>query len=710
MFLPSFALSLHKEKNSLTHFTHYFTSQMKHNSILYLIATAILYICLSMAISCSGNKGNGKSAEGLFVDSVITAEYDSLFIDPAKSVAKLSEIQKSITDSTSYYRINLYIAIGDMINGDTQKTDSLRREVRAYLMRTEHDKYTDQLESLYWNHVAVFLMNSDKDSAIACFQHAYDASVIGDNMAGIIPICINLADVYRQMGDAPKATSYYRRALAVSDSLNENKERLSIYTGLGQVYTEIANYDEADRFFKKAEAIVEGDSAVKVNYDNFFFYVSYGNCLYFKKKYDDALRVCRKADNMAMNFNSAEMSFITQANLGENFLMKRQIDSASHYLLNAQKLFATLPLDPARRFYVNSLLGDLYLHRGDPAKAREYLKKASSDSASAGPRYRALHYARIQEYFNTVHDYQNAYHCMKMAQFFRDSINNEAVRNQMAEIDYRYMQDTTRLSASLIISQKDDKMKRLQIQVYILVIIALAIAVIAAFWIMYKRRKRLASEMKLQSLLYSQRLANMRNRISPHFVFNVLNRELAANNPGINNLVKLLRMNLEMCDRYVVPLSDEIAFVDTYIEDERPSLGEDLFCYQKEIQEGLDISKYEIPSMFVHIFVENAVKHGLRGYMHKKYLRISVKKMDASLVITVENNGNITSSINKNDKTGTGMRIVTQTIQILNDLNKRRIGLSINNKTNEEAAEAVWTVTLTIPDGYNFFPFSHPKR
>ena len=169
-------------------------------------------------------------------------------------------------------------------------------------------------------------------------------------------------------------------------------------------------------------------------------------------------------------------------------------------------------------------------------------------------------------------------------------------------------------------------------------------------------------------------------------------------------------MNLEMCDRYIVPLTDEIAFIDAYIADERPSLGEDLFCYQKDFQEGLDLSKYEVPSMLVHIFVENAVKHGLRGYMHKKYLKLSINKIDSNLVIVVENNGNITSTVRSSDNTGTGMRIVTQTIQILNDRNKRKIGLDIDSKTNEEAAEAVWTVTLTIPDGYNFYPFSRPKK
>ncbi len=684
---------------------------MKRRPILYIIITAIIvYVGISISVSCSSRGGKNHHAQNPYIDSVITAEYDSLFIDPAKSIKKLSKIQRSITDSTDYYRLDLYIAVGHMLAGDEHSMDSLRKCVSSYCHRTPHDKYIDQLESLYWNHIAVYLMNSNRDSALACFQHAYDASVAGDNMAGTIPICINMADAYRQKGDAPKATSYYRRALAVSDSLNEGKELLSIYTGLGQVYTEIVNYNEADRFFQKAKEIIERDSTTKINYENYFFYVSYGNCLYFQKRYAEALSMCRKADNMAKQFNNAELSFISQANMGEVLLMMNKIDSASHHLSCAERLFSSMPADPAKRFYINSLLGDLELHRGNIAKAHSYLDKASADSTSAGPRYMALHYARIQEYYNTTHNYKEAYRCLKLAQLYRDSINNEAVRNQMAEIDYRYMQDTTRLSANLIISQKDDKMRNLQIQVYLLIIIALVIAVISAFWIMYKRRKRQASEIKLQGLLYSQRLANMRNRISPHFVFNVLNRELAANNPGINNLVKLLRMNLEMCDRYIVPLTDEIAFIDAYIADERPSLGEDLFCYQKDFQEGLDLSKYEVPSMLVHIFVENAVKHGLRGYMHKKYLKLSINKIDSNLVIVVENNGNVTSTVRSSDNTGTGMRIVTQTIQILNDRNKRKIGLNIDSKTNEEAAEAVWTVTLTIPDGYNFYPFSRPKK
>lgn len=683
---------------------------MKHRSILFVILTTIIYAGLSLFYSCSGKRGTSITNGNHVLDSVITAEYDSLFIDPTKAIHKLKEFQVTLNDSTDYYRTDLYIAIGYLLNGNKRETDSIRNGVKSYFSRMPQNIDTYLLQSLYWNHVAVYLLNTNRDSAITCFQYAYEASVKGNNMGSTIPICVNMADAYRQKGDAPQASSYYRRALALSDSLKENKERLSILTGLGQVYTDIENYNEANISFRKAEKLVERDTATKTNYENYFFYVSYGNSLYFQKRYNEALSVCRKADRIAKIFNNAEMLFITKANLGEIFLMMSQIDSSAVYLKDAEILFKSLPSDPAKRFYINSLLGDFELHRGNIASARQYLQKASADTASAGPRYLALHYSRIQQYYNATSNYEEAYKCMMSAQRYRDSINNEAVRNQMAEIDYRYMQDTTRLNANLIISQKDDKMKRLQIQVYILVIIALALAVIAILWIMYKRRKRIASEMKLHTMLYSQRLANMRNRISPHFVFNVLNRELATNNPGINNLVKLLRMNLEMCDRYVVPLSDEIAFIDAYIEDERPSLNEELFSYMKDFEDGLDISSIEVPSMFVHIFVENAVKHGLRGYMHKKYLKIKISKDNSNIVIIVENNGNATSTVSNNDKTGTGMRIMTQTIQILNDRNKRKIRLNINSHTDDTSSEAIWTVTLTIPEGYNFYPFSHPKK
>ena len=276
------------------------------------------------------------------------------------------------------------------------------------------------------------------------------------------------------------------------------------------------------------------------------------------------------------------------------------------------------------------------------------------------------------------------------------------MRNQIAEIDMRYVQDTTKLHSNLIISQKDDDMARMQIQIYIHIIISIIIASAAIIYILVRRRRRIEKEMQLHSLLVSQRLANMRNRLSPHFVFNVLNRELAANNEGINNLVSLMRKNLELCDRYTVTLAEELDFIDTYIANERPALGEN-FHFVKRIDPAIKPDEITISAMVVQIFVENAMKHGLRAITGEKTLLIEVTGNAGAICVVVENNSPHNAPKHILDSTGTGLRVITQTIQLLNDRNRSKIELNINTQPSATAPdEDIWTVTLTIPRDFNF--------
>lgn len=676
---------------------------MNIKSFYFIIAIILTYIALS-CLACANNKSPQQSETAEDAKKFIESQYDTLFMNPQKALINFTEFQKTITDSIGYYEIELYKAIAHLYMDDDRAKDSIRQNVSRYFQRAEESAELYSLQTIYWNHTAVNLQTTGYiDSAITCYKNAYISSVKSKDLAGAIPVCMNLADTYRAKGDALHASAYYRRALKLSDSLNIDRELLGIYSGLGQVYTEIENYNEANKYFDKAAKIVDINDTTSANsYGNYHFLVSYGNSLYFQNRYKEALKLFLKADKIAQKINLNEFIFITQVNIGEVLLLLSQTDSAAVYLDRASSIFKEIPQDSHNRFYLNSLLGYMESERNNLVAANEYLKKASEDSAYANPRYLALHYSRLQTYYELRHNYKEAYRCMNQAKRYTDSINNQAVRNQMTEIDMRYMQDTTLLRKDLIISQKDSDVKRLQLQLIVLVIIVIVIVACSVIWYMYKRRGKILSEMKLRNMLYSQRLANMRNRISPHFVFNVLNRELAANNPGINNLVKLLRMNLEMCDRSIVPLTDEIAFIDTYIEDERPSIGEN-FSYNKFFAQNVNLDTTMIPSMFIHIFVENAVKHGLRGFKNDKYLNIRINRVNSAIEIKIENNGNITSTVSNNDSTGTGMRIITQTIQILNELNKRKkIEVEIDSKTDEDKQELVWTVTLTIPEGYDF--------
>ena len=56
------------------------------------------------------------------------------------------------------------------------------------------------------------------------------------------------ADASRQMGKLADASSWYRRAYFLADSLNQHEAQNSILSGLGQVYNDLQNYQLAHEF------------------------------------------------------------------------------------------------------------------------------------------------------------------------------------------------------------------------------------------------------------------------------------------------------------------------------------------------------------------------------------------------------------------------------------------------------------------------------
>mgnify|MGYP002242397957 CR=1 FL=1 len=66
-------------------------------------------------------------------------------------------------------------------------------------------------------------------------------------------------------------------------------------------------------------------------------------------------------------------------------------------------------------------------------------------------------------------------------------------------------------------------------------------------------------------------MENLRSRISPHFTFNVLGREINQFNGSeevknnLMELVKYLRRSLELTEKLSVSLQDELDFVQSYI-------------------------------------------------------------------------------------------------------------------------------------------------
>jgi LytS/YehU family sensor histidine kinase len=100
--------------------------------------------------------------------------------------------------------------------------------------------------------------------------------------------------------------------------------------------------------------------------------------------------------------------------------------------------------------------------------------------------------------------------------------------------------------------------------------------------------------------------------------------------------------------------------------------------------------------MTIQIFVENAIKHGLQRRGGELTIRVS-RQDDSTLIEVIDNGQGLGTSAPKEH---TGMKVVRQTIQMLNDHNHRQITFGIGNwQKDGESGCRTW---LLVPDDFNY--------
>ena len=216
------------------------------------------------------------------------------------------------------------------------------------------------------------------------------------------------------------------------------------------------------------------------------------------------------------------------------------------------------------------------------------------------------------------------------------------------------------------------------------------------------------------------KMENVRNRFSPHFVFNVLNVFISSIPKDVNVkplrlLIQVLRTNLITCDKIAVPLDEELQMVTNYSylrHETNPLLPVPIF----EMGEEVDRSML-LPSMIIQIPVENALKHAfvdgdMEGRMPE--LKVTVRMEDGSLHIRVKDNGcgfvkGEPRKRNAAVSTGTGLRILHSTIDMLNAENEEQITFKVrsvraeNHANPASLASVVGTrVDIKVPLRYNY--------
>jgi two-component system, LytTR family, sensor kinase len=164
-------------------------------------------------------------------------------------------------------------------------------------------------------------------------------------------------------------------------------------------------------------------------------------------------------------------------------------------------------------------------------------------------------------------------------------------------------------------------------------------------WHYYQRfRERELDSMQLQRELVQARLDALRMQLNPHFLFNTLHAvsALMHENPEaadrvIARLSELLRLSLDSSKPQVVPLADEMSFLERYLEIEQTRFGERLHIERHIEPETL---RALVPYLILQPLVENAIRHGLEAREDQGRLVIEARRSNGRLELRVRDNGN----------------------------------------------------------------------
>lgn len=657
----------------------------------------IIYILIIgfMFFSCESKKSPKTNSETLLSHHLELAIKQ--FKTNPKYSKKLALIVKSQTkDSVTYYDACNIEARYLFQESQFDSSKVIRDKIISFW---EHQPTSNQkssaLTEAYNSLCNIYNRTGKADSALI----AADQALKYATAEKASDIYINISDIYKFKGDYAKATMQLRNALAIIERLKLREMEFPVYFAMGDIYLNLHDYEKSDYYYNRAEKDFNNRSIEEKE----VFCNNRGNYYYYTKDFKKAEIWFLLLIKLSKSINDTYMTNFAYTNLADIYLNLRHYDTSLKYADKAEQYFKSIKFNTPL-YYINAIrIGDA-MEKGDFALATR-LKSAIKNDNGIDPSVISIRNQYIEIMCAKKGDYKNAYTYLKKNRILNDSIRKEITQKRISEIIMQFQQDTTLLKKEILIKQQKVEVKALRLGYYLWALGFILISFLLLYtYIFFKRKHRKQRQQYIESIT-KLRVSNIRNRISPHFMFNVLNHEMDKFDDVKKNhffiLANLLRRSLEMTDQISIKLEEEIQFAKDYIELEKYRLGDD-FNAIWEIDENVNPEKIHIIPMMLQIPIENALKHGLALIEGDKTLVVNIKHdVDGTRIYIKDNGCGYHPDVKTNSSgTGTGLRVLYQTMNLMNDKNTMKLSFEIHNIQNGNEHGTI--VEIFIPMSYKF--------
>ncbi len=215
---------------------------------------------------------------------------------------------------------------------------------------------------------------------------------------------------------------------------------------------------------------------------------------------------------------------------------------------------------------------------------------------------------------------------------------------------------------------------------------------------------------ELSRQMTNLRMRALRSQMNPHFLFNSLNaiQECIITNQTdaavmyLAKFSRLVRLILENSDQQNIPLSREIETLRLYLDVESLRFTH-AFRYDIQVNTDIDPVLINIPPMLVQPYAENAIWHGLLNKKGERILKITFENKDDLLFVSIQDNGigrkksaDFQSPM-KNGKTSMGMKLTSERLEVLNEMNPDQAFVKIEDLVDLKGKATGTCVRLTLP-------------
>ncbi len=640
-------------------------------------------------------------------------------------------------EARSYYLKGLYYI-------SKRELDSCRTQATQGLVLHKQVENNPGISSCYYLLGQTYHAEGDYDNALLLFNQALEIYRVENDRTSQAMILSGMGYVLNDKGDFEEAENLLKESIAIYESLNDKKGLLSPLNNLALVYTRQDRHQEALGCFQEAltiyrkegnknngvgvlmnmgliySAMDQNDKALPYLLEGLVlaqeledelliskYLVGIGYVHRYNKEYEKALEYYNEALALCEKINSNHGLYNCYQNIGGMHIEREEYELA---LDSYKKALEVSIKDSGKAGIAESYvqLGLIYIELGDYELALENCQKSKeiADEISL-TRTQAEANRLLSKIYENEDNFEDALVHYKDHKALSDSLfNRESVEKITSlEYEYKYQQelDSARireLTLTKSVKTTTLKLEKSQEKYLWSIIISLIIAMVLGGFIVYLRFRNIKS--KTENIVMEQKL--LRSQMTPHFIFNslsvlqgmILVKEEKKSITYLSKFSKLLRIILENSRDKTVSLAQELSAIENYLA--LQTLMDDTYQYQVKVDDGIDVSLFEIPAMLIQPFAENSIEHAFPHKIENPLIVIHISFTNNKLMCTITDNGigiNSQKQSSRKDKKSLATTITSERLKILSKDFKIHGEVSIVDR--QEYNEQGTVVTLEIP-------------